>query len=67
MTDVEFSADTMRSPFGGEEGSLSSPSVEYHTVKEVPLPALVSQDRVIANVHTCTEDELRLVTTAVVI
>ena len=36
-------------------------------MKEVPLRALVSQGRVIANVHTCTDDELRLVTTAVVI
>ena len=62
VTDVEFSPATMRAPCGGEVGSLSWPSVEYHTVKEVPLRALDSQ--VIVNVHT--DDELSLVTTAVV-
>ena len=35
-------------------------------MKEVPLPALASQDRVIVNVLTRTDDELRLVITAVV-
>ena len=35
-------------------------------MKEVPLRALVSQDRVIVNVLTRTDDELRLVITAVV-
>ena len=65
VTDVEFSPDTMRAPCGGEVGSLTWPSVEYHTVKEVPLRALVSQDRVIVNVHTRTGDELRFVTAAV--
>ena len=34
-------------------------------MKEVPLRALVSQDRVIVNVHMRMDDELRLVTTAV--
>ena len=34
-------------------------------MKEVPLPALVSQDRVIVNVHMRMGDELRFVTTAV--
>ena len=34
-------------------------------MKEVPLRALVSQDRVIVNVHMRTGDELRFVTTAV--
>ena len=34
-------------------------------MKKVPLQALVSQDRVIVNVHTCMDDELRFVTTAV--
>ena len=35
-------------------------------MKEVPLPALVSQDRVVVNVHTRTNDEFRFVITAVV-
>ena len=34
-TDVKCSPGTMRAPCDGEEGSLSWPSVEYHTVKEV--------------------------------
>ena len=34
-------------------------------MKEVTLRALVSQDRVIVNVHTRMDDELRFVTTAV--
>ena len=35
VTDVEFSPDTMKAPCSGEVGSLSWPSVEYHTVKEL--------------------------------